>query len=112
MKAPEFIKNSGDLGDAAGYVDVNPFTLQHKRYANIWGLGDSANLPTSKTAAAVMAQTPVLVNNLYHVISGQGKIPTDVYDGYTSCPLFVGNKKLMLAEFKYDGVPAETFYSK
>lgn len=39
MKAPEFIKNSGDLGDAAGYVDVNPFTLQHKRYANIWGLG-------------------------------------------------------------------------
>lgn len=55
MKAPEFIKNSADLGDAAGYVDVNPFTLQHKRYANIWALGDSANLPTSKTAAAVMA---------------------------------------------------------
>jgi hypothetical protein len=54
----------------------------------------------------------VLVNNLYHILSGQGKIPTDVYDGYTSCPLFVGDKKLILAEFKYDGVPAETFYSK
>jgi len=42
MKAPEFIKNSADLGDAAGYVDVNPFTLQHKRYPNIWGLGKKA----------------------------------------------------------------------
>ena len=42
MKAPEFIKNSADLGDAAGYVDVNPFTLQHKRYANIWALGKNS----------------------------------------------------------------------
>jgi len=26
------------------------------------------------------------------------------YDGYAGCPLFVGKGKLMLAEFKYDGV--------
>jgi len=31
------------------------------------------------------------------------------YDGYASCPIFVGGDKLMLAEFKYGGVPAETF---
>ena len=31
MKTLEFIKNSGDLGDAVGYVNVNPFTVQHKR---------------------------------------------------------------------------------
>jgi len=27
-----------------------------------------------------------------------------VYEGYTSCPIYVGDNKLMLAEFKY-GVP-------
>lgn len=32
------------------------------------------------------------------------------YLGYASCPLFVGRLKLMLAEFKYDGVIDETFY--
>lgn len=32
------------------------------------------------------------------------------YTGYASCPLFVGKLKLMLAEFKYDGVIDETFY--
>lgn len=26
------------------------------------------------------------------------------YTGYASCPLFVGRMKLMLAEFKFDGV--------
>lgn len=32
------------------------------------------------------------------------------YLGYASCPLFVGRLKLMLAEFKYDGVIDETFF--
>ncbi len=30
------------------------------------------------------------------------KLPGN-YDGYASCPLFVGNGKLLLAEFKYGG---------
>jgi len=33
------------------------------------------------------------------------------YDGYNSCPVFVGDNKLMLIEFKYENQPAETFYS-
>lgn len=36
---------------AAG--DVDKETLQHKKYPNIFGIGDCTNLPTSKTAAAV-----------------------------------------------------------
>lgn len=32
------------------------------------------------------------------------------YTGYASCPLFVGKRKLILAEFKYDGVVDETFF--
>jgi hypothetical protein len=31
------------------------------------------------------------------------------YDGYASCPLFVGDGKLMMIEFKYGGVADETF---
>lgn len=39
----------------------------------------------------------------------QGEEPTRSYDGYSCCPIFVGNNVLMLAEFKYDNVLAETF---
>jgi len=33
------------------------------------------------------------------------------YDGYNSCPLYTGDKKLMLMEFKYDNIPKETFFN-
>jgi hypothetical protein len=33
------------------------------------------------------------------------------YNGYSSCPLFVGDGKIMLVEFKYGGVSDETFLS-
>lgn len=101
-----FVKHS-PLADAAGYVDVHEGTTQHKKYANIWSLGDASSLPTSKTAAAITAEAPVLVRNLLQVIDG--KMPDAVYDGYTSCPLLTEYGKALLAEFKYGGIPKETF---
>lgn len=62
-KPPAFIKQSG-LADATGYVNVHPNTMQHVKYNNIWSLGDCSSLPTSKTGAAIMAETPILVKNV------------------------------------------------
>lgn len=41
----------------------------------------------------------------------QNEEPSRKYDGYSCCPIFVGDQKLILAEFKYDNVLAETFFS-
>ena len=60
MSAHSYIAESG-LADEVGFLDVNKSTLQHKKYSNIWGLGDCTNTPNSKTAAAVFAQTQILV---------------------------------------------------
>ncbi len=38
-----------------------------------------------------------------------GKELKAAYDGYASCPLLTGHNELMLCEFKYGGVPKETF---
>lgn len=73
----------------------------------MFALGDCSSLPTSKTAAAIAAQAPVLVHNLLGM--REGRKPNAQYDGYTSCPLLLGYGSLMLAEFKYGGVPKETF---
>ena len=106
MSAPDFIKRS-PLANAGGWVDVDKATLQHTRYANVWALGDASSLPTSKTGAAIRKQAPVLVANLLAAIAGHKG--TAAYDGYTSCPLVTGYGRLVLAEFDYDGKPAETF---
>ncbi|CAN8105549.1 unnamed protein product [Discula destructiva] len=95
------------LADAAGWVDVDKSTTQHTRYPNVFSLGDASSLPNSKTAAAVCSQAPVLVDNLLSAIRGKELIAG--YAGYASCPLLTGHGELMLCEFKYGGVPDETF---
>ncbi|MGG6432795.1 FAD/NAD(P)-binding oxidoreductase [Anoxybacillus sp. D401a] len=106
MGPPSFIRKSS-LADAAGWVDVDPYTLQHKTYENVFGAGDCTNLPTSKTGAAIRKQAPVVAENLLALMNGK---PLKArYDGYTSCPLVTGYNKLVLAEFDYDKNPQETF---
>lgn len=102
---PEFLK---PIAAGNGYVDVNIETLRHNKYANIFAIGDCANLPTAKTAAGVLSQAPILVNNLVNQM--ENKELNGRYDGYQSCPVFVGDRKLMLIEFKYNNIPKETFY--
>ncbi|ADD29595.1 MAG: FAD-dependent oxidoreductase [Meiothermus ruber] len=102
QSAPDFIKQSplADPSTPLGWVEVDKHTLQHVRFPNVFSLGDSSNLPTSKTGAAVRKQAPVLVENLLQAIRGQN--PKAKYDGYTSCPLVTAYGKMFLAEFLYD----------
>ena len=106
QSAPDVVKQS-KLANADGWVEVHKHTLQHVRYANVFGIGDSSSLPTSRTGAAIRKQAPVLVENLEALRAGRPL--TASYDGYASCPLVTGIGKLILAEFDYDGKPAESF---
>ncbi len=106
QSAPDFIRNS-PLANAAGWLDVEKHTLQHHVYKNIFGCGDAANLPASRTGAAIRKQAPVLVSNLRSVM--KGKSMSASYDGYSSCPIITGYNKLVLAEFDYNNQPVETF---
>lgn len=98
---------TNSTADAAGWVDVDKTTTRHNKYPNVFSIGDASSLPNSKTAAAVTSQAPVLVDNLLATI--RGKELTAGYTGYASCPLLTGHNELMLCEFKYGGVPDETF---
>lgn len=106
MSTPAFVKNSV-LANEAGFVNVDPATLQQVQYKNVWSIGDASSLPTSKTAAAITGQAPVLAHNLLQAT--EGKAPDAQYDGYTSCPLLTEYGKVLLAEFKYGAIPQETF---
>ncbi|KAM8972274.1 sulfide:quinone oxidoreductase, mitochondrial [Pelodytes ibericus] len=106
MGPPDVLVNS-PVADAGGWVDVDKETLQHKKYPNVFGIGDCTNLPTSKTAAAIAAQSAVLDKTISLVMKNQS--PSSKYDGYTSCPLVTGYNKVILAEFDYNAQPLETF---
>ena len=104
--APKFIQESAlaiQEGPGKGWVEVDMHTMQHKRFPNVFCIGDVAHLPTAKTGAAIRKQAPVLVENLLQLIA-KGKAGTSSYDGYSSCPIVTDYDKMLLCEFKYDNV--------
>jgi len=106
QRAPEFIRSSV-LANAEGWLDLEEDTLRHRRYTNVFGLGDVSGTGNAKTAAAVRKQAPVVAEN---VIASLRRQPlTAVYEGYGSCPLTVERGRIVLAEFGYGGVLQPTF---
>lgn len=98
--APKFIRESV-LANEGGWLDVDINTLQHKKFPNIFGMGDAAALPTAKTGAAIRKQVPVVIANLKEMIK-HNKLSDKKYNGYSSCPLVTGYGKMVLAEFDYN----------
>ncbi|MFJ3374430.1 FAD-dependent oxidoreductase [Pseudomonas sp. NPDC086112] len=104
--SPDFIRQS-PLADAAGWCEVNPHSLQHVRYADVFALGDVCSTSNAKTAAAARKQIVVVAQNLL-ALRKQQPLPLK-YDGYGSCPLTVEKGKVILAEFGYAGKLLPTF---
>lgn len=106
MRAPDVIKNSGlawQDGPMAkgGWLEVDKETLQHKRYPNVFGVGDINGTPRGKTAATIKKSAPIVADNLASVIAG--RTPAERFDGYTSCPLITREGSAWLVEFDYEG---------
>jgi sulfide:quinone oxidoreductase len=106
MRAPDAVKNS-DLAwkegpfAAGGWLEVDKATLQHRRYPNVFGIGDINGTPRGKTAATVKKSAPLVAHNLVEVIAGRKA--DENFDGYTSCPLITREGSAMLIEFDYEG---------
>ncbi len=106
MRAPDAVKNS-DLAwqegpfAAGGWLEVDKTTLQHRRYPNVFGIGDINGTPRGKTAATVKKSAPIVAHNLVETIAG--RTPDQSFDGYTSCPMIVREGSAMLIEFDYEG---------
>ncbi|HIE34999.1 MAG TPA: NAD(P)/FAD-dependent oxidoreductase [Campylobacterales bacterium] len=107
MKAPDLIAKS-PVGSRAGFIPVEFETLQHKKFKNIFALGDIAAVPLGKSGGSARKQYRVVVENLIAVM--EGKEPTSKYNGYTVCPLISEIGKVMLAEFKWAD-PADGKYN-
>jgi len=108
MSAPDFVKQSPlsvnpATGSREDWAPTDKSTLVHAKYANVMSLGDVAGTPTSKTAAAIRVQAPIVTANLIALM--EGKTPRYQYDGYTACPIVTQYGKVLLAEFGYDKKP-------
>lgn len=104
QRAPDVIRQSGlswaDKWTDQGWVEVDQKTLRHRRFPDVFAIGDVAGVPKGKTAASVKWQVPVVEDHLVAAI--EGREGTLAYDGYTSCPLITRVGRAMLVEFDYN----------
>ena len=109
QSAPDFIKRSPFAhrdGSNKGWMNVDIHTLKNPDFPNVFGLGDSAALPTAKTGAAIRKQAPVVVENVLRTLKQMSVSEEKTYEGYSSCPIVTGYGKMLLCEFKYGNVRA------
>ena len=105
MRAPDVVRDSelswkeGNFAEG-GWLEVDQYSLQHRRYPNVFGVGDIIGTPVGKTSASVKMQAPVAARNLVSLIAGDELEAR--WNGYTSCPLITGLGRAALAEFDFD----------
>ena len=67
MRAPEVVAASAlacQSGPMKGYLEVDPDTLQHRRYRNVFGLGDVAGIASVKTGERARMQAALVTRTL------------------------------------------------
>jgi sulfide:quinone oxidoreductase len=94
--------NMGDE-DGLNFVPTDKFTLQNKKFENIFVIGDATNVPASKAGSVAHFEAEILTKNIISYISGQ---PFEaMFDGHSNCFIETGNGKATLIDFNYDTEP-------
>lgn len=93
--------------DSGGFVEVDPATLRHRRYSNVWSLGDAAGTLNSKSGGAISKQARALAKNLQAVV--RGRKPKARYNGYSVCPFTLSRGTAFFAEFDAEYRPQPSY---
>lgn len=91
-----------DLGPD-GWIPTDRNQLTMEGHDNVYVVGDTTNLPVSKTGSAAHFEAEVISENIASII----KIGTPVteYDGKVYCFIEAGHDKATYAMFNYDNPP-------
>lgn len=101
---PHSLIAEAGLADKNGMMDVNKYTLQHKKFENVFSYGDAVGFETTRTHTAAIAQNPIIKNNLLRFL--QDKDCNAVYDGYSYQSLWLGHSYATNFSHLHDFEPA------
>ena len=100
---PEYIARSEGLGDALGFVPADRHTLQSKAAPNVFAIGDSADVPTSKAGSVTHFEGETVAENIERFLAGDEL--TGSYDGHANCFIETGFHRALLIDFDYETEP-------
>jgi sulfide:quinone oxidoreductase len=98
-----YLVKSGVAMDEVGYVKTNNHTLKAEQHDNMFVLGDTGTLPTSKAGSVAHFSAEVMVENFLREINGEELKPD--FDGHANCFIETGFDKAALIDFNYEYEP-------
>ncbi|WP_432137009.1 MULTISPECIES: type III sulfide quinone reductase, selenoprotein subtype [unclassified Streptomyces] len=103
-----YVGRSEGLGDELDFVPVDPRTLQHPEYPEVFAIGDAAGLPVSKAGSVAHFEGETLVRNIADLLAGRPL--SAAFDGHTNCFVETGHHQALLIDFSYDTEPLPGHY--
>ena len=93
------------MGDEDGlnFIPTDKFSLQSKKFQNVFVLGDTTNVPASKAGSVVHFEAEILAENIVKFINKEPMTAT--FDGHANCFIETGQEKAALIDFNYDTEP-------
>jgi len=98
----DYLARSG-LGDDLNCVRVDPATSLSTAHPEIFALGDTSNIPTSKAGSVAHFSVEVFVHNFLEYI--EGRPMTASFDGHANCFVEAGYEKAIVLDFNYATEP-------
>jgi sulfide:quinone oxidoreductase len=102
-RGQKVIEDSG-LGDQRGWVPVDKNTLKHTAFEHIWAIGDTTNIPISKSGSVAHYEASVAAAEIAAEVKGEAP-PAHAYDGKVMCFLETGHGQATTISFDYDHPP-------
>jgi len=98
-----YLVKSGVAMDEVGYVKTDNHTLKAEQHQDMFVLGDTTTLPTSKAGSVAHFSAEILVENFLREINGEELQPD--FDGHANCFIETGFEKAALIDFNYEYEP-------
>jgi sulfide:quinone oxidoreductase len=102
-RGQKVIEDSG-LGDERGWVPVDKNTLKHTKFEHIWAVGDTTNIPISKSGSVAHYEASVAADAITAEVKGEAP-SKHTYDGKVMCFLETGQGQATTIRFDYDHPP-------
>ena len=85
-------------------MTVNPYTLQHTKYQNIFAFGDCTNTPTTKSFYGALNQSVVARNNIWSYLHGEDM--NAIYEGYSAFQVHYSIDRIWIFKHLYNYQPS------
>ena len=98
-----YLVKSGIAMDEIGYVKTDNNTLKAEQHQDMFILGDTGTLPTSKAGSVAHFSAEIMVKNFIREINDEELRPD--FDGHANCFIETGFDKAALIDFNYEYEP-------